>query len=38
MARATKPKPRKIRTDLDIDVHVKPETISDKVAFTFVKM
>jgi len=30
-------KPRPIRTDLDIDVHVKPVTFSDKTAFAFVK-
>jgi ubiquinol oxidase len=38
MARATQPQPRKIRNDLDIDVHIKPKTLSDKIAFSFVKM
>ena len=30
-------KPRPIRTDLDIDIHIEPITFSDKFAFGFVK-
>jgi len=33
----TKPVPRKVRTDLKMDVHIKPVTGSDKTAFAFVK-
>ena len=33
----TQPAPRRAPTDLPLDVHVKPETGSDKVAFAFVK-
>lgn len=28
---------RKVNTDFDMDVHIKPKTLSDKIAFTFVK-
>lgn len=34
----TKPQPRTVNTDFDLDVHVKPKTFSDKIAFSFVKM
>ena len=30
--------PRQLHTDFELDVHVKPETLSDKVAFRFVKL
>lgn len=33
----TRPAPRKAPTDLPLDVHVKPKTVSDKVAYAFVR-
>jgi len=38
MTRTTKVPPREINTDFVLDVHIKPVTISDKIAFGFVKM
>lgn len=32
------PAPRTVRHDLEIESHVKPKTLSDKIAFAFVKM
>jgi len=38
MIKSTKPAPRNVRHDLERDLHVIPITISDKIAFRFVKL
>jgi len=38
MTRKTSVPPREVNTDYVLDVHIKPKTVSDKIAFGFVKM
>ena len=38
MASTTTVPPRKVNTDFEIDSHIEPKTLSDKIAFGFVKM
>jgi len=37
MIHATKPTPRTVNTDFDLEMHVTPKTISDKIAYGFVR-
>ncbi|MGB0908586.1 MAG: alternative oxidase [Maricaulaceae bacterium] len=37
MKHAPKPTPRTVNTDFDLDVHITPKTLSDKIAYGFVR-